>query len=337
MSANIFNERFYSLREPAWHGLGKVSEQELGAQEAFGLLTPYDLTMEEVKTVTGLDVGLRAIVREPVPDDPDRVVFGTVGKEYELITPQQICEVFDRAVGAPVETVGALGRGETFFVTTEMPQSKIVGDVVKNFLLVDAPMAGNEALMIRLTPVRTVCQNTLIASRQRTVQSFRIRHDKDAIVRYEEWLGLAYGKAKENLKLLEQFFGAFAKTKVSDAQVADVLSVTYPLPAMPRRDAPTDIYNARIERYEAAIEYQKHSQTLAEELFRGAGQGSTTKAAAGTFWGLYNSVVELEDYRGAGHGGKNSQARQRDALFGWRADNKERCFDAIVDTLDLKG
>lgn len=38
---NLFGERFYSLRQPAWHGLGKVMDAQMGAEQAFDTIGAY--------------------------------------------------------------------------------------------------------------------------------------------------------------------------------------------------------------------------------------------------------------------------------------------------------
>jgi len=335
MSHNIFNERFYSLRKPAWHGLGTVSEEELYAVEAFSSLTPYDVRLEDMVTASGFPVPMRAILRDPVPDDNEIVFFGAVGLDYEALTPQMVCEIYDRVVNQPIETIGALGRGEQFFLTTKMPSTKIIGDRVDHYLLLDAPMFGNQAAHIRQTPVRVVCNNTLIVGRQAAVQSLRVEHNSGVYDRFESWLGETWTLAVNSIELLNSFFKAFAHEPVSVDQVESILFETYPNPNVPRQDAPPSVMARRLEDYAYWQRQAETQRSLAHELFDGAGVGQETKAAKGTAWGLYNAVVELEDFKGAGRGSRNPLARNRDALFGPRASNKERCFEAIVNEFEI--
>ena len=335
MSHNIFNERFFSLREPAWHGLGIVSETPMGAVEAYSSILPIHVRLEELRTVeTGFDIGMNAIVRDPVPDDPEQVLFGVVGPDYELITPHQICEMFDRVVDEAVETIGVLGRGETFFLTVKMPDSEVNGDEINNYLLIDAPMTGTEANHVRIAPTRVVCQNTLMVARRLATQAYRIKHTAGAAERMEAWMAIAYGKAEEMLEHLGTIFFKLTLLQLQEKEAKEVLELVYPDPKPPRQDAPSKVMETRRANWEYNREWYRNTRSLAFELFNGVGLGQDTKAASGTGWGLYNAVVELEDFRGAGRGGKNPLARQRDAIFGYRAKAKARAFQLLVDMMD---
>ena len=327
MTANIFGDRFYSLRQPAWHGLGTVSEEEHSAVEAFGLAGIYHIYLENLYTATGLSVGSRAIVRSPVPDDPLRRIFGIVGPEYEMITPLETCSIYDEKVGQPIETVGALGTGETFFLTTKMPSWDIVGDQVDNYLLIVAPMMGG-ANEIRFTPVRVVCQNTLVAAKAETTQFYRVKHDAGAKDRFSEWLGYGYQEVFQSAARLRELFGFLAKTKVNEEVIDFVLKEAYPDPKPPRQDAPDYVVKGRWLTFEANKLYQENQRSLALQLFQGAGMGQDTVAANGTAWGLWNAITELEDYRGSDRG-SNDPARWRDSLFGYRASVKENAYQAL--------
>src|SRR4051794_40122386 len=119
MAHNLFGERFYSLRRPAWHGLGLVLDEELGAADAFDRIGAYDVHLEDLTTAGGLPIPHKAIVRDRVDDQLQ--VFGVVGPDYHLVSPRDVVTLWDKAVSRPVETIGALGKGETLFVSTKLP------------------------------------------------------------------------------------------------------------------------------------------------------------------------------------------------------------------------
>jgi len=229
--------------------------------------------------------------------------------------------------------MGALGRGETIFLTTKMPKpSVIAGDEVEHYLLIDAPMMGNRALYVRNVDLRVVCQNTLMIARSHSVQSYRIRHTQGAAEQLEAWMSDVYDRAVENSKLIDGFFQRMAQKSPTEEQLATVLRRTYPDPKPPVRNAPEDVMKTREASYEYNLEYQRKSRDLTLDLFNGLGTGLNTPGVSGTFWALYNAIVELEDYRGSDR--KNSVARQRDSLFGYRAEAKETAFSAILQEIE---
>jgi hypothetical protein len=49
-------------------------------------------------------------------------------------------------------------------------------------------------------------------------------------------------------------------------------------------------------------------------------------------WGLYNAIVELEDYRrGHNRGGQESRIAAQDAMFGYRQEVKTRALNKALE------
>ena len=126
---NLFGERFVSSRVPAWHQLGLVLQQPVSARQAWNLAGPYEVGLEDlVASPSGPVASHKAIIRRPCKGDPKHRVFAVVGAAYQLITPAQFCDLWDQHVRAPIETLGALGHGEVFFVSTKLPSFSVRGD-----------------------------------------------------------------------------------------------------------------------------------------------------------------------------------------------------------------
>jgi hypothetical protein len=333
MTPNLFHERFYSWREPAWHTLGHVSQEPLQAVEAYSTINPYDLSLESLLTASGLTTVFRVIIREPVPDSPQRVTLGIpVGPDYTLVTPMDICEAYDRGLPLhPVETIGALGEGETFFLTTLLSEMDINGDVVKVFLLIVSLYTGMASIQVRLTPVRVCCQNTLIAAKQASTEFYRIRHDAKAIVNLQSWMVGLYERSRTRFDFMQSAFRAFAQKSPTPTKVINVIETIYKLPEPPAVNAPEDIMAVREHDYEYYKKDCLRSRDAVQELFNGAGVGSDTQAFRGTYWGLYNSVAEWENYH-IGLGGKEegkAESRAKNTLFGTRGALIERAYNVI--------
>src|SRR5581483_9563027 len=135
MAHELLGERFFSYRQPAWHALGTVSDKETTAREAYETIGTIDVQKLRLFTSDGLETEFDAIVREATHDDPVRRVFGVVNKKYELVTPGDVVDNWDRAVSRYVETMGLLEKGSTLFVTTKLPTVDINGDELENYMV----------------------------------------------------------------------------------------------------------------------------------------------------------------------------------------------------------
>lgn len=327
--ASVFGSRFLSHREPAWHKLGLVVEEPESAASAFQMMGPYEVELVKVRGNTPIGpLPYKVIVRKPTADDPQYRTFGLVGMDYTLIRPEEFVQIWDEHVAEAVETIGALGHGETMFISTKMPSYEVAGDEIDNYLLAVSPMTGGDAAEVRVTPVRVVCQNTLIASAHMASETYRIWHTEGAKVRLGGWLSEIYNRALERSQALQEAFSILAAHRVSAPEEDEwVLRAAYPNPRRPRLDAPEEIVKARQEGYEYSMVRQQAKRDAASELFQGRGQGSSSPAYAGTAWGLYNACCELEDYRR----GRGPESIARNALFGGRAKAKAAAFEACLE------
>lgn len=325
MAHNLFNERFGDSRKPAWHRLGQVFTKAISATEAFKKIGQYNVRLEAA-SAGGIDIKRQAILRDPTPDDPEIRVFGVVGAEYHLITPQDVCAIYDEVVAQHIETIGALGLGETFFLSTHLPTLDVKGDELENYLLISNPMTGLASAQIDVTPVRVVCQNTLIAAHGMASQQLRVQHDKHVKVRMAEWLRETYETAEMTARVLRDLFEEMTKVRVRDAEARALFEASYPTPTKPKHTAVQSVMEQRITWWEENVSLMERRREGAKILFEGMGTGMDTKAAKGTLWGAYNAVVECEDYRKTTRGDSVAQS----VMFGERAAAKKRAFSYAV-------
>ena len=64
-----------------------------------------------------------AVVRSAFPDKPEdkERILGFVKKGYQILHPDEICQVFDEKIGVPVDTMGWTGNGKDLFITWKLP------------------------------------------------------------------------------------------------------------------------------------------------------------------------------------------------------------------------
>lgn len=327
MSHEILGQKFYSHRQPAWHGLGYVTEEEMTASEAFEKIGPYDVHLEDLVTASGIPTGLRAIVRPSIDADPTPRIFGSVGPEYQLITPWNAVKIWDSAVTRHVETLGVLYSGASLFITTKLPSFDVKNDQVDNYLLFVSPMDGLAAAQLRVTPVRVVCNNTLVAAKSASTVAYKVVHDEHAVNRLTQWLGGAMEIIESKTEGLKDAFRALADRRLTEDEVKLILEQAYVMPKLPVKNAPDHVMAQRAKDYEYAKVLVERQREAALQIFEGRGVGMDSESTAGTAYGLYNAVVELGDY------GRSTklESRAADTLFGQRAMSKERAFQAAID------
>lgn len=196
MSANInYNSikgehSFFTAKEPAWHGLGKVVDKALNSEEAMkaALLDYQILKSPAYIKVDGTEIvvpNTNIIVRRDTkailnkPGD-------TVTDNYEVVQNYELFKYMDDLIGgkhAVYETAGAIGKGEVVFATLKFPNYIRVGnsdDIIEQYLLMTSSHDKSSSITVLFTDVRVVCQNTLSLALKNSTKKIIIRHTKNA-------------------------------------------------------------------------------------------------------------------------------------------------------------
>jgi phage/plasmid-like protein (TIGR03299 family) len=172
---------FFSVKEKAWHKLGKIVEQYPTSAEAIKF-AGLDYTVEKrpLFTVTGEEFTNSSINSDIIiPATPIKVphyfatvrndnnaVLGVVGKDYQVVQNMDAFAFFDAIVGGGdgilYETAGALGKGERIFITAKLPGYIRVGkdDFIEQYLMLTTSHDGFGSITAAFTPVRVVCRNS---------------------------------------------------------------------------------------------------------------------------------------------------------------------------------
>jgi phage/plasmid-like protein (TIGR03299 family) len=365
MSANIFGERFMGHRQPAWHGLGTVLQERVSASEAvrvagldYSVQTidlPVPLAIDTwVDSPQGpyindskirfLDSGVVAIVRDPTPDDDEYRVLGTAGSGYTVVQNTEIAELIDPFTKEwPVETVGALGRGERVFFTLSGEKFEVLGEECKHFLLVTDGKDGKNGLNVQDVPICVVCQNTLMAAESAATISFSLRHTrkiKDDMVWH---MNLINELRKAQVSLAENMI-AMGNTVADDTAVGKVINASFPLPTKPRKVVMVERAKAQSGLEATAAEWEltrdireafERERERAKEL-RSAGVRlyeaicDTRPAIGGTVWAAYQVVTELASWRD----GPNAE---RAVVFGSRKEEAKRGYKQAMALVEGAG
>jgi phage/plasmid-like protein (TIGR03299 family) len=293
---------FASLREPAWHGLGTVFENEVTTKEMLDLahLSNWNVRLEDVAIPDGFasDKSYSFVTRTNPFNPEQNDVLGVVGERYVPLQNEDLFDFGDLMLdgGGRWETAGSIKGGRQVFGSLALERETVldpngVSDKVSTYLLINTSHDGSVAIQASITPVRVVCANTLnlalssLKGKKGIKQSFKIRHTQTAsgkVAQAREALGLANAYMDEFDKLAQQMI----ETEITKAKFDELLALAYPAP---EKDAKGSFkkYNDKIDQLQA-IYVGEYNNTI-----------------SGTAWGAFNAMTERLDWYRTGRGDSN--------------------------------
>jgi phage/plasmid-like protein (TIGR03299 family) len=336
MAHNLFGERFYGNRIPAWHRLGIVSQQDESAIDVLKQLGDYTIEKRPVfVTLNGQnqETGDFALIRSATKEDQKEVNFGYCTKQYAVMQPKEIAEIFDDSVKQPVETMGMLGSGEKLFLTWKLPDIDVKSDdKVQTYGFVASGYDGKFGSSLSVVTTRVVCQNTFnIAINEGESQKYNDtgkgkvwsgRHNSSNMKRdLSIWMEHVQEKALRKSEEIKESLEAMALYSIgSTTQLADILFSVYndpqPLPA----DYPSKLRDEKQEKIDMLAEKARNDRYLVEELFNGAGTQIDN-----TMWGLFNSITEYENW-----GRMTKKPAEYSIVMGNRANTMAKAYNVIT-------
>jgi len=186
------------------------------------------------------------------------------------------------------------------------------GDTIRRYLLLANGHDGITGIMIQPTPIRVVCENTLMQSLGTGLVN-TIWHHGDIEVKMEKVKQLL-GLAENDFEKKKNIFQEMAKFTTLKFVVRNYLENLIP-------NAPD---NAK-DSVQRSIDIARNRiQELHETGF-----GSDIKGVRGTMWGLYNAAIEYGEY--------DMPQRVKDignySLFGIGAQFKKRAYYTALDIM----
>ena len=297
---------FASFREPAWHQLGTVFEEEVSTSEMLELahLQDWNVRLEEIAIPdTFASDKSHYFVARTNPFNADQTdVLGVVGERYRVLQNEDLFDFGDALLdgGGRWETAGSIKGGRQVFGSLALEREMVidkegVGDKITSYLLVNTSHDGSIAIQASVTPVRVVCANTLNLAlgsgvgRNRSVkQSFKIRHTQTAqgkVQAARETLGLA----KTYLDEFDRLAHDLIQREITQDKFMEIVNLAYPAPD--RDSKPI-----------AKTKWANKINTI-EEIY----VGDTNHMIAGTAWGALNAMTERLDWYRSARGG-NTEA-----------------------------
>jgi phage/plasmid-like protein (TIGR03299 family) len=299
------DKSFASFRQPAWHGLGTVFEEEVSTTEMLELanLNDWNVRLEEVAIPDGFssDKTYNYVARTNPFDKTQTDILGVVGERYRILQNEELFDFGDALLdgGGRWETAGSIKGGRQVFGSLALERETVldpsgVSDKVNSYLLVNTSHDGSIAIQASVTPVRVVCANTLnlalgsgVGRNRTTKQSYKIRHTQTAqgkIQAAREALGLANAYMDQFDILAKEMI----EQTITHDKFMEIVRTAYPLPEADKKGA--------VSKWTTKID-------TIEEIYN----GSTNHMIAGTAWGALNALTErLDWYRSARKGNNES-------------------------------
>ena len=187
--------------EVAWHGLGQVIDHALTTTEAIEqshLNYPVEAGQAYVmynnpimRTINDIEKPVKGIhvlnTRFTYRADNGDVLIANgraLTNAYTVIQNVDAFDFFDSMIGegqAQIETAGALGKGETIFISAKLPEKLLIHkDEIDTYLLLTNTHDGSGSITVLFTNIRVVCNNTLNFALSTARNKYRIKHTANA-------------------------------------------------------------------------------------------------------------------------------------------------------------
>jgi len=328
MPANVESMFYYG--EAPWHGLGRKLDNPATAEEAIvaaGL--DWEVELRELCFLSRSrfpfqPIGI-SIHKAVTRIDPQGDIFlGIVGSRYRPIQNREAFSFFDSVVGrgqAIYHTAGSLGKGERIWILAKLPgEVRILktDDTVEKFLLLSNSHDGSSTLRIFFTPIRVVCENTLMAAFSGAKsEGISIMHTKN----YEKKVAEAQRVLGLGIRYYDDFQNVaneLGKKMINQRTLDEYLKTLIP-------DNPQAKSNIRTKNIRNSIAY----------LFE-AGRGMDMPGIRGTAWMAVNAVTEYVDYFRKVRGEKAvaTSNRLNSVWFGSGAELKRKAWEEAVKLLN---
>lgn len=291
---------FASLRQPAWHNLGTVFQDEVSTAEMLSLahLDNWNVRLEDVAIPAGFasDKSYSFVSRTNPFNQDQTDILGVVGERYVPLQNEDLFSFGDNLLdgGGRWETAGSIKGGRVVFGSIALTNSITldpngIADKIDNYLLINTSHDGSIAIQASITPVRVVCANTLnlalssLKGKKGIKQTFKIRHTQTAegkIAVARQALGLANSYIDEFSLLANKLI----ETEITKAQFDKLVALAYPAP---EKDSKGSV--------------KKHSGKV--DLLQDIYVGQYNNTISGTAWGALNAMTERLDWFRNSRGG----------------------------------
>lgn len=316
-----------NVKEKVWKVIGKDIDQNATSAEAI-LQAGLDFEVAKHPNLHALPSGNNIISDNSFftyRTDTEAILGDKIGRDYEVVQNIDAFSFFDNIVGGrggiQYETAGALGYGETIFITAKLPEQIRVGrdDLIDQYLFLTSTHDCLGSITIAFTPVRIWCANTLNAALKNCSNQIKIRHTASAAEKLKgahKMLGISDQLSTE----LEAIFNRWSRVRISDPEVKRLIQ----LAMVPNKETYEKLKTGK------ESELSSHYNNMVSSVFDYAmtadsQQEATTK---GTLFGAYNSVTgyfqNVRNFR-------DEESKFKSIIDGTALQRGQSAFDLCTD------
>lgn len=230
---------FIAYQAPAWHGLGKVFNNEITITEALkesGLDFHVQKSPNRHLLSNGvMEVSDNSFFTERT--DTNKILGDKLGSIYTVYQNTDALSVVDELLKTKkviIETVGAIDEGRKVFTCLKLNTPIVVGvsDEISQYVLLANGHDGSMSITAMPTNIRVVCDNTLSAALAGAKGAHKIRHTASAPDRVKEAfkiMGLledntksntaAYSAMKHNSLTKQEFFDYIGNIFITSEEI----------------------------------------------------------------------------------------------------------------------
>lgn len=253
-----------------WHGIGTKCSHAMSSQEALELggldwnVIPKQIYDENGNAIPNYIANTR---------DSDGSVLGIVSEKYSIVQNRQALAFTDALLdmNATYDTVGSLKNGKIVFLNANLPATNILGDEIVPYLVFCNTHDGSGAVKVALSPIRTVCANTLNLALSQAKRTWTCKHMGN--IDNKLW------EATHTLQLANKYMDELrinleklAEVKISEDEIFAIISDMF---ATPEKASERVVANAQKAKSEFMIAY--YMPDIAK--FRGTAAGLINAAS----------------------------------------------------------
>jgi len=345
-TTDLFGDRLNAQRVSAMHKLSRDFDKSLGhsasdSMRDAGMMFGITKHPQFVRLEDGTELPTKsyAVVRDPIPQDKNPKILATVGKDWTTLQAEELGAMLDPiAEQYPVEATGWVGDGQKIYLTLDAGETQIAGEEHNLYWLIADHRDGNGSLSMAFTPVRLTCMNALVTGLKQSKVSVSIKHNKQIHADTSFYLDIFNQMARTQDSVVEAM-NSMSRNKLIDEEIESIINYAYPSASLPTKlklsngvtadDVPSNVWKRILnDKKEHQEEWEKRQGRIqrirdnAMERFNIFNE--EFPKLANTSWGVYNAIVETEDYR-RGHDASAT------ALFGSRAESKARAFNKALE------
>jgi phage/plasmid-like protein (TIGR03299 family) len=313
---------YVGARELPWHKLGKTyfDRQALTVTEVLDDLDVGEIISAPVQVpVNGQMVtypSKRMNIR--VRKNGEMNGIGIVSHTYPVVDERTAFGFLDQVIDsgeASVVSAGLLFEGKRAFCCFMLPEDTLVGgvDAVRMFAMIHISHDGSTPIFGAITPIRTVCQNTVVMGLQAAARIWSVRHTPNMQLQVAEArnaLDITYKYADAWNKAAEELMAV----KVNNQKFDEIITELF----APNEPSPSKV---------AVSNWGKKR----DDLFTLFSEADTQVAAGigGTAWGAFNAIIEWQDWARPVRGADDTMAAQFQRSLTESSDKKDEIRQAV--------